>query len=72
MSNPITGIKTLDDAAQRLENTRQTAVAAASTQAAAIAADLAYHRGFVKLAIANGVSPAGSMSAIRELGYSGI
>jgi hypothetical protein len=67
MANATTGIKTVDDAITRLENTRQAAIAAATTQAAAISAEVAYHRGFVKLAISNGVSPAASMSALHEI-----
>jgi hypothetical protein len=72
MSSPLTGIKTVDDSIARLENTRQSAIAAATTQAAAISADAAYHRGFVKLGLANGVSVAGSMAALRELGFTGL
>jgi hypothetical protein len=71
MGSPLIGIKTVDDSIARLENSRQSAIAAATTQAAAIAADLAYHRGFIKLALSAGVSPAGSMAACRELGVTG-
>jgi hypothetical protein len=71
MSSPLIGIKTVDDSIARLENTRQSAITPTTAQPTAIAADVAYHRGFVKLAIANGVSPAGSMAALRELGVTG-
>jgi hypothetical protein len=72
MSSPLIGIKTVDDAVQRLENTRQAAITPTTAQATVIAADIAYHRGFVKLAIANGVSPAGSMAALKSLGVTGL
>ena len=71
MSNSNSGIKAVDDATARLENTRQSAITPSTTQAAAIAADIAWHRGFAKLAIANGVSPAASMQALKHLGVAG-
>jgi hypothetical protein len=71
MSSPMSGIKVVDDAVARLENTRESAITPTTAQPTVIAADVAYHRGFVKLAIANGVSPAGSMAALRELGFTG-
>jgi hypothetical protein len=70
MSN--TGVKVHDDAVLRAENTRQTAVAAASTQAAVITAEISCHRAIVKSALANGVSTSASMSALRELGQTGL
>jgi hypothetical protein len=72
MSSPLIGIKTVDDAVQRLENTRQSAITPTTAQPTVIAADVAFHRGFVKLSIANGVSAAGSMAALRGLGVSGL
>jgi hypothetical protein len=71
MSSPLIGIKTVDDSIARLENTRQSAITPTTAQATVIAADIAYHRGFVALALKNGVSPAGSMAALRELGVGG-
>jgi hypothetical protein len=71
MSNALSGIKVHDDAILRAENARQVATAVASTQAAVISADVTYHRAFVKSALANGVSPAASMLALRHLGVGG-
>jgi hypothetical protein len=71
MSNAATGIKSHDDAVLRAENTRQAVTAAASTQAAVISADVTFHRAVVKSALANGVSPAASMSALKHLGVTG-
>jgi hypothetical protein len=71
MSNSSTGIKAHDDAILRAENARQTATAAASTQAAVISADVTFHRAVVKSALANGVSPAASMLALKGLGVTG-
>jgi hypothetical protein len=72
MSNAVTGIKVHDDLVLRAENTRQAATAAASTQAAVISADVTYHRAVVKSALANGVSPAASMLALKHLGVTGV
>jgi len=71
MSNASTGIKAHDDAVLRAENARQFSTAAATTQAAVISADVTYHRAIVKSALANGVSPAASMLALRGLGVTG-
>ena len=71
MSNAITGVKVHDDAVLRAENARQVSTAAASTQAAVISADVTYHRAVVKSALANGISPAASMLALRHLGFTG-
>jgi hypothetical protein len=71
MSSPLINIKTVDDAVQRLENTRQAAITPTTAQPTVIAADVAYHRGYVALALKNGVSPAGPMAALRELGVTG-
>jgi hypothetical protein len=71
MSNAITGVKVHDDAVLRDENARQVATATASTQASVISADVTYHRAVVKSALANGISPAASMLALRHLGVGG-
>jgi hypothetical protein len=71
MSNAATGIKVHDDGVLRAENTRQVSTAAATTQAAVISADVVFHRAVVKSALANGVSPAASMQALKHLGVSG-
>jgi hypothetical protein len=71
MSNAITGVKVHDDLVLRAENTRQSSTAAATTQAAVISADVIFHRAVVKSALANGISPAASMLALKHLGVSG-
>ena len=71
MSNAPTGIKIHDDAILKAEGIRQAATAAASTQAAVISVDIQFHRAAVKSALANGVSPAASMQALKELGVTG-
>jgi hypothetical protein len=71
MSNAITGVKVHDDLVLRAENTRQSSTAAATTQAAVISADVIFHRAVVKSALANGISPAASMLALRHLGVGG-
>jgi hypothetical protein len=71
MGSPLVGIKTVDDSIARLENTRQSAITPTTAQATVIAADVAYHRGFVALALKNGVSPAGSMVALKGLNGTG-
>jgi hypothetical protein len=71
MSTGYSGDKIHDDATARAENTRQTAVAAATTQAAIITAEVSFHRAVVKSALSRGISPSASMSALRELGVTG-
>jgi hypothetical protein len=71
MGSPLIGIKVVDDSIARLENTRQNATTPTTAQPTVIAADAAFHRGYVALALKNGVSPAGSMAALRELGFTG-
>jgi hypothetical protein len=72
MSNAVTGIKVHDDAILRAENARQVSTAAATTQAAVISADVIFHRAVVRSAIANNVSPAASMAALKSLGVTGL
>jgi hypothetical protein len=60
-----------DTAAIAAEGVRQTAVAAASSQTVVMAAEITYYRTLVKAAIANGVSPAGAMVALKGLGVTG-
>jgi hypothetical protein len=59
-----------DSAVLAAELTRQNAPIGAS-QSAVNTATIVYHRALVKAAIANNVSPAASMQALRELGVSG-
>jgi hypothetical protein len=72
MSNAATGIKAHDDAVARAENARQVSSAAATTQAAVTSSDVIFHRAVVRSAVANGVSPAASMQALKELGVTGL
>jgi hypothetical protein len=72
MSIPYSSSTAHNSAAYVAELTRQNAVATATTQAAINAAVIAYHRTIAKSAIANGVSPEVSMSALRALGQTGL
>jgi hypothetical protein len=60
-----------DSAVLAAELVRQNALAGTPTQAAVNTATIVYHRALVKAAIANGVSPAASMQALKELGQTG-
>ena len=71
MSNAPTGIKGHDDIVAKAEGVRQS-VAAGSSQATYISADVVFHRAVVKSALANGVSPAASMQALKSLGVTGL
>jgi hypothetical protein len=71
MSNANTGIKAHDDAVVAAEGVRQTAIAGAS-QSAIVTAEIAYHRSIVRSAIKNNISTSASMSALRELGVTGL
>jgi hypothetical protein len=71
MSNAISGIKGHDDTVLRAENARQAVAVVGATQAAVISSDITFHRAVVKSALANGISPAASMQALKELGQSG-
>jgi hypothetical protein len=71
-SNSTNGLsRAYDSAVIAAEGVRQTAVAAASSQAAVINAEITFYRAVVKAAIANGVSPSGAMVALRGLGVTG-
>jgi hypothetical protein len=72
MSNSLSGIKGHDDTVLRAENARQVVAVAGATQAAVMSADVTFHRAVVKSALANGVSPAASMQALKELGQTGL
>jgi hypothetical protein len=73
MSIPNSSNTTHNSNQYRYELTRQNAVAAAAgNQAALRSAAIAYHQSVARSAIANGVSPAISMQALRELGLTGI
>jgi hypothetical protein len=60
---------TIATATLTLQNANQ---AAAGNQAAINTAAINYHRSIAKSALANGVSPAVSMSALKSLGQTGI
>jgi hypothetical protein len=67
------GVAAHDDAVASAELTRQNAVlAAAGSQSAINTAAINYHRSVAKSALANGVSAAVSMSALRSLGVTGL
>jgi hypothetical protein len=70
MSVKQTGVTAHDAACNAAELTRQVAVAAASTQAAVTAADLAYHRACVASSRANNGSSDIELhlAALRNLG----
>ena len=71
MSNSLTGVKAHDDTVAKAELVRQS-VAAGSTQATYIGADVVFYRAVAKSALANGVSPSAAMSALKSLGQTGI
>jgi hypothetical protein len=70
MSNALSGVKAHDDAIAKAEGIRQTAVVGA-TQAAVMSADVTFYKAVVVSALANGVSPAAAMQALKELGQTG-
>jgi hypothetical protein len=72
MSIPYSSSTAHNATSYQAELTCQNAIAAATTQAAINAAVIAYHRTIAKSAIANGVSPEVSMSALRALGVTGL
>jgi hypothetical protein len=53
------------------EGKRQSAVAAASSQAAVISAEVTFHSTCRSSALANGVSPSSHIYALRSLGQTG-
>jgi hypothetical protein len=64
-----TGVKTHDDACQKAEHDRQIAVAAAAnSQAAVTAAEIAYYKTVRDSAFNNGLPHADFMQALRNLG----
>jgi hypothetical protein len=62
-----TGNVTHDSTVATAESVRQSAVAAATTQAAAHLADVAYHTAVVASGLLNGVSVEASRTALRSL-----
>jgi hypothetical protein len=54
------------------EATKQRALAVATTQTQARAADVAYHQAAVTSALANSISPVASLTALRELGAAAV
>jgi fructose-1-phosphate kinase PfkB-like protein len=71
-SSSTNGIsRAFDSDAIAAEGVRQVVVAAASSQAAVISAEITYFRAVVKSALKNGVSPSGAMVALRGLGVTG-
>jgi hypothetical protein len=72
MSRGYTGVTAHDSTVNAAELVLQSAVAAANNNAVTIRnAEVTYYRAVVKSALANGVSPAASMQALKELGVSG-
>jgi hypothetical protein len=67
MSAHKTGNKAFDDAANSAEALRQVQVAAASTQAAALSAEVAYYRTLRSLAITSNISPSNFLYALKSL-----
>jgi hypothetical protein len=70
MGNSLSNVKVHDDQVAKAEGVRQS-VAAGSSQAAYISADVAFYRAVVNSALANGVSTAAAMQAFKELGQTG-
>jgi hypothetical protein len=66
------GIKAHDDVVNAAEGVRQTAVAAASSQAAVKSAEVTYYRAVAKSALKNGCGVEAAMSALKSLGQTGI
>jgi hypothetical protein len=66
------GVGAHDTNVAAAELTRQNAVAAATTQSALTTANINYHRAIATSALANGVSPSVSMSALKALGVTGL
>jgi hypothetical protein len=69
MSAHNTLSKAFNDAANSAESLRQVQVAAATTQAGVMSAELSYYRSLRSLAISNGISPSNFNAAIRSLGW---
>jgi hypothetical protein len=67
-----TGVKAHDDAVLAAEGVRQTALAIATTQAAATSAAITFFRACVTSAVANGVGTEQFRAALRELGTGGV
>lgn len=65
-----TGNRAFDVAVLALENTRQNALKAATTQQAARAADIAFHQGVIAAGRSFGITALNSMEALVELGVS--
>jgi hypothetical protein len=71
MSVTKTGIKAHDDAVAAAEGKRQSAVAAASSQAAVISAEVSFYQTVKASDLANGVSTSVHSYALRSLGQTG-
>jgi hypothetical protein len=72
MSSDKSGVKAHDDVVSAAEGVRPTAIAAATTQSAVNVATITFMRAVVTSALKNNVSPAAAMSALRELGQTGV
>ncbi len=68
----ISGIKGHDDTVNSAESVRQGLVTSTTAQATVNSAEITYFRAVAKSALKNGVSTAASMSALRNLGVTGI
>jgi hypothetical protein len=60
---------TFNATANALEGVRQVAVSNASSQAAVVAAELAYYRGCFKAALTNQISTSNFAQAVKSLGW---
>jgi hypothetical protein len=72
-SNGTNGInRAFDSDAIAAEGVRQAAITPTTAQATVISAEIIYYRAVARSAIKNGCSPSAAMSALRELGVSGL
>ena len=73
MSCSQTSVKSHDDSVAKAEGVRQTAVAAASTQAAVTAAEITFYRSVLnsQRSNLNGAGQEATMQALRALGVTG-
>jgi hypothetical protein len=71
MGNSLSGVKSHDDLVAKAEGVRQAAAVPGASQATLVSADVTFYKAVVNSALANGVSPAAAMQALKELGQSG-
>lgn len=68
MSCPQSGVTAFDEGVAVAESIRQGAVASATTQAAAIAAEVTFNNSVKALALTNSISPSVYSQCLRQLG----